>query len=960
MGAILDAFGSRARRAAHHLVLLTTVFLALIGSAPSALAVVGGPDILVAGATSIFDDIRAPSLGIASSGQLFLAVVGRVPPAFPTTCVIVYQSPNGGITWHPWGSIVPAPGDAITDPPSLHVAEGVQDRVFVSYGYRLGSTGNTELRVSWSPIYVENAVFEPVTAINLGGTSTATLSSLTSDAGTEFSYTLYLAALTTDATGVHISVTHSTSFGAGWDAPYTIAYLGSALDGAPYHYQPQITCGRPGRVHCAWAADPLLPGSREIWHRRALNRAAAGLADWEPAVQVSPAGDGIYHGSATIAASRISDRVLVADDEYYFTVGDAPARVFVSNDGGATWPLGSSASFEPLTRLPALLALPFPEEFVCALIGPVGGGLQMGLARTTDATSLVWTPFTPYGDPSHPAQFHGYPHGVSVAMNPQRACRVGLASAPFGVGMPDSLFFDSEWLSPDGTPSVHCGFPVLLAAPADSDPLLVRLESAPHQDIVFTDNEGYLHAIRPDGSEVPGWPVFIPGFSYGTPVVAGDLNGDGTTEIYVGSKDGRIFGFHPDGSYVPGWPINLGTLSPIYLSIGALSPVSHRQLVACFESRIHAYRPGGLALGGFPVIRSGTINSPAAIGPVVNNGQNQIVVASSSGIEILNSAGGIHSGIYFPTLVSSGVALADVDLDGTMEYAFGLRDGRIYLCGPGSAVRSGWPYQDPTLNAIEHVVFSDLLGTAEPEVVATATSGRAHLLLANGAPGFGWPKTIVGSPQLGYPIVETLDGGSPDVVFTSENRNAYAFENLSAALPNWPVPLTDGTLLSPASGDIDADGMVDLVLLAGRQLYRIGTDAPLARNSLFKQWPMFGYNPARTSCLGCGPDLIASTPPTTPWQKPLLRVSGPATTGRIHIVLDLPEAAQVELALFDVAGRRVRQLPGGAFPAGEHEIEVDFAGGSGSALPSGIYFVRLMADRASGRLTAAARLAIIN
>ena len=49
----------------------------------------------------------------------------------------------------------------------------------------------------------------------------------------------------------------------------------------------------------------------------------------------------------------------------------------------------------------------------------------------------------------------------------------------------------------------------------------------------------------------------------------------------------------------------------------------------------------------------------------------------------------------------------------------------------------------------------------------------------------------------------------------------------------------------------------------------------------------------------------------------------------------LPEAAAVELAVYDMLGRRVAVLAEGAYPAGRHRVVFD-----GAALPSGPYLVR--------------------
>jgi hypothetical protein len=58
------------------------------------------------------------------------------------------------------------------------------------------------------------------------------------------------------------------------------------------------------------------------------------------------------------------------------------------------------------------------------------------------------------------------------------------------------------------------------------------------------------------------------------------------------------------------------------------------------------------------------------------------------------------------------------------------------------------------------------------------------------------------------------------------------------------------------------------------------------------------------------------------------------------ILLQLPRSGQVDLAVYDVRGRRVRQLHHGHLTAGGHEFPWDARTDSGRTLASGVYFLR--------------------
>ena len=63
----------------------------------------------------------------------------------------------------------------------------------------------------------------------------------------------------------------------------------------------------------------------------------------------------------------------------------------------------------------------------------------------------------------------------------------------------------------------------------------------------------------------------------------------------------------------------------------------------------------------------------------------------------------------------------------------------------------------------------------------------------------------------------------------------------------------------------------------------------------------------------------------------------PTTTIRFELVRD----GHVELAIYDLEGRRVRTLAGGFLPAGEHREIWDGRDDAGQGVASGVYLVRL-------------------
>jgi hypothetical protein len=112
--------------------------------------------------------------------------------------------------------------------------------------------------------------------------------------------------------------------------------------------------------------------------------------------------------------------------------------------------------------------------------------------------------------------------------------------------------------------------------------------------------------------------------------------------------------------------------------------------------------------------------------------------------------------------------------------------------------------------------------------------------------------------------------------------------------------------------------------------------------------PASDYNPCGEQIgaygEGAGCDLVDAEP--IPGTDGMLRLQpnypnpfNPTT----EIAFVLPEATTVELAIFDLAGCRVRSLAGGPLAAGPHSVTWDGRDDTGQALPSGVYFCQLLA-----------------
>jgi hypothetical protein len=92
-------------------------------------------------------------------------------------------------------------------------------------------------------------------------------------------------------------------------------------------------------------------------------------------------------------------------------------------------------------------------------------------------------------------------------------------------------------------------------------------------------------------------------------------------------------------------------------------------------------------------------------------------------------------------------------------------------------------------------------------------------------------------------------------------------------------------------------------------------------------------------------ETLAVDPPAPPGPAITFAPPSPNPAGEaVTLRFSLPRAAEVRLAIFDLGGRRVRELMSGMEPAGRHEIAWDLRDEGGRAMPAGVCFARLEVD----------------
>jgi hypothetical protein len=416
-----------------------------------------------------------------------------------------------------------------------------------------------------------------------------------------------------------------------------------------------------------------------------------------------------------------------------------------------------------------------------------------------------------------------------------------------------------------------------------------------------------------------------------------DVDGDGDLELVVwAAKGGRLFAWHHDGTEVVDGDSNPTTNGVLYRVTGASF---------CYAS------PAAANLDADPAAE-------------IVFGLN--IAANNAGpLYAVNGNGTLVPGwpvatgdLANPSAITASPAIADLDRDGSNEIVVASErgGGRVHVFRANGTAFPGWPQSAPAVTAqvrTGSAVVADLDGDGWLDIIFPSSDGRLFAWNRNGVMLAGFPAVFyagVGEATQSSPAIGDIDAdGRMEILVGDESGNLHAFNHDGTPAAGFPIQLAGEVRGSPIIWDIDLDGLIEVGVVCWDASAYIW-DLPYAWDPTRIPWPFFRHDVANTGWVGSDvlPVGVAEPAPGGAGALPRLAMVHLARPNplnqRTTLAFDVPAPGQipVSLTIYDVEGRAVVRLLAGRLPAGQHAVEWDGRGGAGEPLAAGTYFYRVV------------------
>ena len=390
------------------------------------------------------------------------------------------------------------------------------------------------------------------------------------------------------------------------------------------------------------------------------------------------------------------------------------------------------------------------------------------------------------------------------------------------------------------------GFPVDTDGTVKSSPLIVDLDDNGTLEIIYGDNNGTINVLDANANQALSsyFPFNTGDQIWGAPAAA-DIDLDGYMDFVVCSKDKKVYAFDMFGlkwiyeteHYLMGTPAigDLDSDPQLEIVFASYGPGSSS------DNKVYVVDHDGSNSQNFPFSIGEKVKIGVALADFDSNGRDDIVVGTDDdNLYLILDNGMVADG--FPFLagdkIQSAPSILDYNNDKTIF--FGSKDDMIYsVDSNGEQIFSyetdGNVYSSPTFINLDNGIG----------VFFGSDDGFVYGLDLNGENLPGWPVQI-GNDVVGSVLFEDLNGDSePEIIATSNSDISLKtllgedFEQGSIASD---LQITSASIIM----DLDNDG--DMEVTSGNGMGLVSLDIKQVSQPMNMSTSMFRFNPARTGC----------------------------------------------------------------------------------------------------------------
>jgi hypothetical protein len=176
-----------------------------------------------------------------------------------------------------------------------------------------------------------------------------------------------------------------------------------------------------------------------------------------------------------------------------------------------------------------------------------------------------------------------------------------------------------------------------------------------------------------------------------------------------------------------------------------------------------------------------------------------------------------------PSYSPSGVALVDIDNNGSLDIIAGSTNNMVYAWDYHGSALTGWPITLPAMVQAK-VAIGDLDNNGDQEIVIACRNGYVYVYNHDGTVFPGWPQNANGVIGFVSPALFDLDrDGDLEVIMvqmqSGQPGHVYIWHHNGTVYTGWPKDLDYLGVATASVADIDNDALFEIVALSYRSVY---------------------------------------------------------------------------------------------------------------------------------------------